>query len=114
MRLHKYLALMMAMIMLVSVFLTGCGKKKNIDEAEATGIESTHDVILDMDASSDVDTERLPIIEHVEVTAEVPEYLAGLDETQRNSIHMLNHLAVLTQQVNIHSGFAVKTIREGL
>lgn len=35
-----------------------------------------------------------------EAVVAVPEVTNGLDETQRNSISMLNHLAVLTQEIN--------------
>ena len=75
--------------------LTGCSSDNTATlSATQTSVPTAMPTVVPEDAaaiSANVDQD-------VVVTA--PEVTEGLDETQRNSISMLNHLAVLTQEIN--------------
>ena len=75
--------------------LTGCSSDNTATpSATQTPVPTAMPTVVPEDAaaiSANVDQD-------VVVTA--PEVAEGLDETQRNSISMLNHLAVLTQEIN--------------
>ena len=75
--------------------LTGCSSDNTATpSATQTSVPTAMPTVVPEDAaaiSANVDQD-------VVVTA--PEVTEGLDATQRNSISMLNHLAVLTQEIN--------------
>ena len=90
---HVIAAVLVGMLMLS--MLTGCSR----DDATVTSTEQSqastsipHAVSPNVVANA-TSAEQEIVDEDLDITG-------GLDETQRNSISMLNHLAVLTQEIN--------------
>lgn len=75
--------------------LTGCSSNEN---TAATHTQTAVPTAIPMAASSD--PASISVSVNATTGSQMPDTMQGLDPTQRNSISMLNHLAVLTQEIN--------------
>ena len=89
-------------VVLLSSILSGCGKKDTIDEQQPTAVP-TEIISENTPAPTDppaIETTATPTAEPASTPVPEPtSIIEGLDPVQRNSVYMLNYLAVITQEI---------------
>lgn len=97
----KMIALIAAGVMMLTV-LTGCSSdaQPTVTTAPTSAPTNTPDAVPAAVIEEAAEAPEQPTVSAQETPTVVPQIADGLDDTQRNSIIMLNYLAVLTQEIN--------------
>lgn len=111
----------LVLLIVMSFSLVGCGQSNDIEDPKESNpvVEETQNVLLPEGSSGDelapANNDTNIVDQDTELNADItesstgdssvlPDLLDGLTKTQKNSINMLNHLTVLTQEINDSKG----------
>ena len=94
----------MAMALLLSISLTGCGSKDSVPAATQTEapteVPATAEPTAEPTEEPTPEPTAEPTAEPTPVVEDEPEGAEALTPSQRGSLNMLNHMTVMTKQVN--------------
>ena len=102
MKRHMKMVALIASGVMIFTFLTGCSNnaQPTATTAPTSAPTNTPEVVPAVAIEEESEVSEQPTISAQETVTVVPQIADGLDDTQRNSIIMLNYLAVLTQEIN--------------
>ena len=92
-------------IVLLTVLLSGCGKKETVSEDMTTPvITAAPELTVELTEAPAVASTAEPTATPTVAPSDTPEpeptaIIEGLDPLQRNSLYMLNYLAIITQEI---------------